>query len=254
MNIRLMLLSVVILAQPLLAVAEDCNCDPKEKDPSVWDKSVSLGFNLTEGNSDTSSLNANTKASRDFESNVWLLELDGNYGKSDGGVANVPKKKTKEDITANVDYQRLLSERFYLGFGTKYLYDDIANVDYRYTLKPAVGYYFIKSDDMKFSMDVGPAYIFEKVGGVTDDFLAPRVSDRFEWKLSETAKFFQTAEYLYDISDSDNYKVVGEAGIEAALNSWLSLVVSAKDKYDNIPAAGKERNDFSLISGLAVIL
>lgn len=247
------------MAVPMVSLAQDCDCAKEKKDPSVWDKTISIGFNLTEGNSDTLLLNANAKASRDYENNVWLFELDGNYGESDSPdpddpSAPSPKETTQEDATANAEYQRLLTERFYAGFGTKVKYDDIADIDYRVTLKPVLGYYLIKDEDIKLSVDVGPGYIFEKVGGIKDDYFAPRVSDRFEWKISETSKLFQTAEYIFDVSDSENYQVVGEAGIESAINSWLSLIVKAKDEYDNQPAAGKERNDFSLISGLALIL
>ncbi len=258
--IKKIVLSVAAcIALPMLSFAQDCDCAKPAKDPSVWDKTVSIGFNLTEGNSDTLLLNANAKASRDYQKNVWLFEIDGNYGESDSidkddPTAPSPKETTQQDLTGNAEYQRLLTERFYTGFGTKYKYDDIADIDYRVTLKPVVGYYLVKDDEVKLSVDVGPGYVFEKVGGIKDDYFAPRISDRFEWKISETAKLFQSAEYIFDVSESDNYQVVGEAGIEAAINSWLSLIVKAKDEYDNLPAAGKERNDFSLISGLALIL
>ena len=42
-------------------------CAPAPKDPALWDKSLQGGFNYSEGNSNVSSINANTKLSRDFE-------------------------------------------------------------------------------------------------------------------------------------------------------------------------------------------
>ena len=45
--------------------------DVPEKDPDSWDKSVLFGFNYTEGNSNTTSVNLNTKVSQDQADRSW---------------------------------------------------------------------------------------------------------------------------------------------------------------------------------------
>jgi putative salt-induced outer membrane protein YdiY len=114
--------------------------------------------------------------------------------------------------------------------------------------------YVIREDDLKLSIEGGPAYIFEEIGGESDNYLAPRIANRLDWKISDTAKLFQTAEYLFDISDSDAYLVNAELGIETTVTELVSLVVSIKDAYNNAPADGKERNDIAIISGLKLNL
>src|SRR5690606_35263206 len=101
---------------------------------------------------------------------------------------------TQNDVNAKAEYKRLLSERFFAGLGTTFLYDDIADVDYRVNLNPSLGYFLIREENIRFNIEGGPTYVFEKVGGVKDDYLAPRVAERFEWSFSETGKLFQTAE------------------------------------------------------------
>ena len=57
-----------------------------------------------------------------------------------------------------------------------------------------------------------------------------------------------------EASDFDNYLLTGEVGAEADINDRLSLRVVLQDRYDSTPAAGKERNDLSLIAGLGFSL
>lgn len=219
-------------------------------DPTQWERSVAFGFNLARGNTDTALININAKAQREFESNIYRFELDGNYGEDKDKERAGGDKKTQENVKGLAEYKRLLSDRFYVGIGGAYLYDDISAIDYRVTINPVAGYFLLKDDEVKLSVEAGPSYIFEEVNNESDDYLAPRAAERFEYVISKTSKIFQSAEVLIDVDDSDNYIVNSEAGIKAAINSNLSLVVSAKDSYDNQPAVDREKNDLAVISAL----
>ena len=54
-------------------------CPAPVIDPSLWQKSLTGGFNYTEGNSKTSSINLNSKLLRDYLSESWRFEADYNY-------------------------------------------------------------------------------------------------------------------------------------------------------------------------------
>lgn len=250
-------LAFACLALSETALAE-CNpvddpCAPK-KDPAAWDKSLSLGFNLTQGNSDTTLFNLGGKAARDYQNDIWDFGFAYSYGEDDAREEAGEDKTNKNDFRGNASYSYLLTDRLFLGFGTKYLYDEIADIDYRVNLEPTVGYYFLKDNSFKFRIEGGPGYIFEKAGGVDDDYFAPRIADRFEWAITCTSKMFQAAEVIFDISDSDNYIVNAEAGVEAALTTALALVFSVRETYDNQPAAGREKDDLAVITALKVAL
>lgn len=118
----------------------------------------------------------------------------------------------------------MLNDNSFLGLGGKFLYDELAEIDYRTNLDPTYGYYFIKDNQFKFKLEGGPSYIFEKVGQKSDDYLAPRLADRFDWALTCTSKIYQLAEILFDVNDSDNYIINAEIGVESALTTALSLV------------------------------
>ena len=93
--------------------------------------------------------------------------------------------------------------------------------------------------------------IFEKQGGNQKTYVALRLAERFEYKLSDRAKIWQSLEYLPQVDRFKNYIVNGEIGVEAGLTQKLSLRAWLQDTYDNEPAAGRLKNDIKLISGVA---
>lgn len=226
-------------------------CAPKKK-MDEWDKAMLFGFNLSRGNSETVLLNIAANAKKETAQDLWDFGASYNYGEDKQKPEE--QQKTRNDVRANGSYNYLFTDRMFGGLGAKFLYDEIADVDYRVNADPTIGYYLLKDNTFKFRLEGGPSYTFEKVGGVSDDFFSPRVADRFDWAISCTSKVYQQAEIYFDISDSDNYIVNAEAGVEAALSTNLALVVAVRDSYDNLPAADKDKNDLAVISSIKVAL
>lgn len=221
------------------------SCEPPKKDPTAWDISAQAGFNLTRGNISSQLLTAGFDATQEKDNNVYTFNLAGGEGEQDD-------VDTQRFIRGKAGYDRLLSERVYTGVSLNFLADDIADVDYRAVGSPALGYYLLKSEETKFGLETGPAYVFEKLGGVKNDFLAFRVANTFSWKFSATAKIFQYAEYLLNTENTDQSIAIGKAGLEAALTSSLALVLAVEDRFNSAPAEGRKKNDVLVTSGLKV--
>ena len=243
MNKRFSLSLICFLLFPLSVFAHPDDA-PKEKDPEAWERSIYLGFDLQDGNSDTTLLALGAKAEREKDDNIWRFEANTKYGETDSST-------TIDETTGLAEYKRLLTDRLYTGFGVEYRRDEIADVDYRVGLNPSVGYFLIKNDDLRFNIEGGPSYIFEEVANIEDDYFAPRVGERFEWDVSETAKLFEEAYITWDIDDSENYIITAQAGVEATISGPVSLIVSVKDDYDNVPAPGLKRNDLQVLTSLS---
>jgi putative salt-induced outer membrane protein YdiY len=234
-------------------VPSEDTCAPKKK-VGEWDSSALIGFNLTQGNSETTLLTLGLKAALDKDGNVIDLAADYGYGEDKALDSEENGDTSRNDFRAAARYDRILGERFYVGFGAKFLYDEIADVDYRVNMDPNVGYYLLRDNSFKLRLEGGPSYVFEKVGGEEDDYFAPRLGDRFEWAITCTSKIYQQAEVLFDASDSDNYLVNAEVGIEAAIATNLALAFIIRETFDNQPAAGREKDDLAIISSLKVSL
>lgn len=219
--------------------------DEAVEDTGPWSNNFALGYNQTSGNADTSLLNLKLTSVYEEGSDIFRTEAEHSFGENEN-TTNIDYSK------ALAEYKRLYSDRFYSSAGATYLRDEIADVKYRVTLNPALGYFLSKNDDGFFSLEAGPSYLWEEVAGITDDYLSPRIAYRFERKLTETTTVFSNADLLLSADDSDNYIVQSEHGIATAISQGLNLIVKLRDNYDNQPAAGFKRNDMALLTSVGV--
>lgn len=210
-----------------------------------WKNSAGIGLSMTDGNSETLVVNAAAKSEHTAEAGILTLGIEGNYGEADD--------ENVENAKAGANYKRTY-DAFYAYLDGNVLYDDIAAIDYRATVGPGLGKFLVDTEKTKLGVEAGVAYIFEKVAEVEDDYAALRLAQNFSRQVSETAKIFESVEYLPEIEDFDNYLLNAEVGIEAAINSSASIRVSVKNKYDSTPGAGLEHNDVALIAALSFIL
>lgn len=210
-----------------------------------WERRVALGVTVTSGNSDSVGFNGSIDGKRAWEHDEALLLLEGGYAKTEGTVSSAK-------IHGKAQYNHLFNERLYGLAAADALHDDVADVAYRVTLGPGVGYYFIKSDATKLSGEVGPSVVFEKLQHQNSDiYPALRLGEKFEHKLNEGARIFESVELTPQIDDFENFVAVVEVGVEAALTKTMSIRLVAQDTFDNQPAPGRKRNDFTLIGALA---
>lgn len=245
MNRILSSLFIVLLAAAVSARAE-APAVPK------WTTSVNLGLNTTRGNSKTTAMNGSVVSERKGDKHEVSLGVEGNYGQSEETQTNNTKemKTTVQNAKGYAKYRYLFTERDYGYMNSELSQDKIADITYRLIVGPGLGRYFIKSDKNTLGVEAGLSWIKDKVNDVEGDRFALRAAEKYEWKISETAKIWQNVEYLPALDDFNNYLVNGEFGVEAAMNAKLSLRIVAQDHYNNKPAADKETNDFIVTAGL----
>lgn len=213
-----------------------------------WKTSISLGVNSTDGNSDTLSLNGGILSEKITDKDSWRIGADGQYGETDG-------EKNNEQAKGLAAYRHILTGRTYGLLGMTLAYDAVADIDYRLAVSPGLGYYFLKDDKATLGVELGPTWIKEKVSGVEDDYFAARLGERFDYKVSATAKIWQAAEYLPSVDDAqDDYLFNAEIGIEAQVNAKVALRLVAKDTYDSTPGEDREKNDTSVVGALVYTL
>ncbi len=236
-------LACVVLATNLTLTSTFAAEAEVEEKPK-WETSAALGFTLTQGNSDTVLATASLLSLKKWELNELSAGINGSYGEVDS-------VKNNETARGTVQYNRLIGDSDSYFFGkADLLHDSIADVEYRLSLSAGYGYYLVKNDRMQLSAEIGPGYIFEKLGSGSDDYLTLRAGERFEYKISDRARIWQSLEYLPQVEEFGNFLLVGEIGIESDLTEKMSLRVSLQDNYDNEPAPGRKSNDLRLITGI----
>jgi putative salt-induced outer membrane protein YdiY len=89
-------------------------------------------------------------------------------------------------------------------------------------------------------------------GQPSTDYWSARLAERFEYKLTETTKVWESLEYLPKVDDwTANYLLNFEAGIDTAINKQWSLRVVFQDMFASAPANGRKQNDIRLLAGTA---
>lgn len=216
---------------------------PPPPPPPAWESAATLGFSLTKGNSDTLLLTGIVKTQKKGPQDEWAFGADGAYGENNSVQNN-------DNVHGFGQYNRLFSERWFGYVRADALYDGIADVDYRVSLSPGIGYYIIKEKATTLAAEVGPGVVFEKLGGEEDTYATLRLAERFEHKFNDQARLWQRAEYLPELSDFGHYLFNFEVGVGASLTKKLELTVMFVDNYASQPAAGRKHNDMKLVSGI----
>jgi putative salt-induced outer membrane protein YdiY len=149
-----------------------------EEKKTNWVTSASLGLTLTRGNSETLLVTGNVLSEKKWSQNEVRPGADAAYGEDHD-------TKNTESIHGFGQYNRLITDRFYAYGRADILHDAIADIDYRVTLSPGVGYYFVKNKTTSFSGEIGPGWIYEQLAGKTDDYFILRIAERLDHKLND---------------------------------------------------------------------
>jgi putative salt-induced outer membrane protein YdiY len=210
-----------------------------------WQSSAGLGLTLTRGNSDTLLFTADAQTAKKFTTDELSFGASISYGEQSD-------VKNNEAMKAYGQWNHLFTERFYGYVRAEGLHDAIADVEYRVTLSPGVGYYFIKEPNMTLSVEGGPAVIFEKQGSVEKTYMTARVAEKGEYKFNDKARIWEMVEFLPQVDNLDNYIVNAELGVESSLTKRSALRAVLQDTYDNQPAPGRKKNDLKLVTSVVV--
>ncbi len=225
---------------------------PKVATPTNgWKSTISLGVTIARGNTDTTLASATFSTEKKWPQNDLMFGADGLYGETkDPGQQKYTE--SAEILHGFSQYNRTLGDGFYAYGRIDGFHDGIADIKYRLTLAPGLGYYFITNKTMDFCAEIGPGYIKEQLDGETESFATLRIAEKFHYAISPHAKAWETVEYLPQVNQFDNYIVTAEVGIEATLNKAnnLSLRSVLQDNYVNIPAPGRLKNDLKLITSI----
>jgi putative salt-induced outer membrane protein YdiY len=210
----------------------------------AWESSIGLGFTLTHGNSDTLLATGNFQTHKKTLEDEISLGADGAYGENDS-VQNV------NSAHGFSQYNHLFSDRFFGYLRADALHDEIADLQYRITLSPGAGYYFLRQTNTSLAGEFGPAMVFERLGDDDNNYVTLRLAERFEHKFTENnARVWESTEFLPQINDFNNFVVNAELGLEASVSKKISLQAYVQDNYINEPATGRQQNDLRIVSGL----
>ncbi|HHN75188.1 MAG TPA: DUF481 domain-containing protein [Acidobacteria bacterium] len=237
---KVLLLGLVLVLAVASAPAEEA-----EKD---WSNTAEFAAVITGGNSQTTTLSIKDTFKKTYangELTVGMVALkakqtDSNPRNSGGNlIVDEITKTNAEYYSLEGKYRGQIREGFFWYAGGGWERNKPAGLDNRLNAGGGLGYSILKNATSELSGELGVSYVDESylAGTLPDgaDYLNTRAFIGYTRKLSSTATFDTSAEFLQNMEDSDDLRVNAEASVTASLTSKLALKVGYSIKYDKSP-------------------
>ncbi|MFC1484939.1 YdiY family protein [bacterium] len=203
-----------------------------------WAQSLSLGSNITKGNTDTEQFSMNYKGGKDWDKKAKIML---------GFAVNLAMENdvlNTENYSGLIQYNRYISKRFYWLANSSYEIDKMADLNRRFLLGPGLGLSIIKREFTNLDVELGISYLNTQYENKSArETSAFRIAESYKWKITEKSKLWQTAEYITESDNTKAYLFNSEIGISTNIAGNLSIKSFALNKYNNVPDIGKKRND-----------
>jgi len=232
------LISAALAAAPTLAFAQT-----PPPPPPGWVGSASAGLALTQGNSDTSTVNAAYELKRDTGGNIVF--------KSNGLLVRGEAEETLTSDRLSLDgrVERKLSGRTSLFGATQYLRDSFKSIDYLVSPTVGVTRLLVKNDRTELGVDVGVGVVWEKNPDLevqTDG--AVTAGQQFTRKLTATTELKEKAAGLWKMDDFDDALYTFGIGLAASITAATQLKVEFLDTYKaRPPLETVKKNDIAVL-------
>jgi putative salt-induced outer membrane protein len=239
--------ALVLLGASCLSVRAQTAASPATN----WQTTATVGLTLARGNADTTLFSFSVASEKKWTNDDLKLGADLLYGTT-RNPGQSTSTETADTDHGDTQWNHSFSDRFYGYLSGDALHDGISDIQYRLTLGPGAGYYFIKNKKLDLSGEGGPSFIAEKLDGSRSTYFVLRLAQKLHYQISDRSKLWESIEFLPQVDNFNNYIFNAELGVEAALNKGnkLALRTVLDDTYNNVPAPHHLKNDLKLIAGI----
>lgn len=231
MKLRLLAVTLSSLFCSALAMAQD---DEVVEEVKPFSMEAGLGFNVTTGNTETTSLNGSIVAHQELEDwsndyNISALYKEETV-ENELGEEEDRTSAQKYFASAQGNYKLTNPDHRLFGFAS-YEEDKQSSYDYQSTVAVGWNQKVWENESSSLEYSVGPGYSWARTqeGEQQNGFIV-RGSVAYQWFISETAKFTQTASTEVG---SDNTKSAAESALTANISGNLSMKVGFKVNHNS---------------------
>ncbi len=221
----------------LSVIAPDISAKADDTPPALgWTGQIALGGSLATGNTDRQALDLDGRLQLQSEHRQDRFKLLANLAR-ENGVINA--ERTEGAAQSNYDISK---DKFYvLGF-TQYIRDRFSGFSYEAEIGPGVGYRFVRTDRLKFSVELAGGYRHAALRGTAghDDQIFTRGTATVEYKLSDNA---QLANEALVTGDDERIKIENTFSVTSTLIRKVAARISINARYSTSPPVGVKRTD-----------
>lgn len=211
--------------------------------PPGWTGSFGAGLALTQGNSDTSTINVAYDVKRDVGS-PFLFRSAGLYirGESEGAL-------TTNRLAFDGRVDRKLNARTSLFGQVQYLRDEFKQIDYLVSPTGGISQLLVKNDRTELGVDAGLGIVWEQNPGFelkTDGAVV--AGQNFRHKLTTTAEITERFSALWKMDDFDDALYIFGAGLAANITGQTQLKAEFLETFKNKPpVATVKKSDVAVL-------
>lgn len=254
-RITLLLLVTVAqgLAPPAIIAQEGAEgaeeAEPIE-DPLTGD--ATFGLTVTEGNSETLSLNFAGRIAYEIRQHTWSID------------GQILRTRDGDELRANrgslmTRYGFEPSERFFLSSQFRASYNRPAGIERRLAPGLGFGYDVLRGEFTRLSVDAGMNWVGERFTDDTrESSLYFNLEQEFRLRVNETTDLEQRLAYSPRPDDLGDYLIHASLALTTRVWKFLGVKTQISDDYDSTPfvdpdtGEARSRNDLTFITGLNV--
>ncbi len=237
--------SVQVVA-PVISQEETASIEPAAgeapTDPSKykWTGRVNLGASLDDGNNQKKVFTGDAEIKARNEKNRWLTGAEANLTNDEGN-------ETENDQMLFGEYNRFLSEKWFIGARQELEKDKIALLDLRSTTGAFAGYQFFEQDDLNLRVKFGSDYIYEDFEtGDTEENIAASWGLNYDQTFWDNAlTFFHDHTFDLPVAETDAFIFQSKTGLRVPVAKYLVGTAQVDFDWDNAPADGVSEDDTS---------
>lgn len=174
-----------------------------------------------------------------YKPDPWLVNLKSKY------LTTISQEiQTQESFEVAGRGGRKLSELFDIFIEHTYLKNRFAGLENRYVTSVGAGYFALKNDKHTVKTELLVGYTDEERTDLTrPQFMSGGGSIFYKWQVGATSELTHETKYQPNFATADDWRLVSETAISAAISSMLSSKISWKYEHVNLPPAGKVKGD-----------
>jgi putative salt-induced outer membrane protein YdiY len=229
-----------VIASTTARAQDDAPKDTVKKVVAV----INLGFVNASGNTNLTTLTAGDELT--IHDKVWTFKqlLSYVYGKNDS-------VETANQLAIGVRGERAFGKRWGMYLGLRYFRDPFAGISQRFGEQTGALYHAIMAPKDILDLEAGVGLTQERsTAGVENDFPNGRVAAMYKHSWAKKTYFQETAEFLPDLTDSQNYRANSLTEVVAPLSASVAMRLSYQVAFNNMPEPGFKKSDRLLTAGI----
>ncbi len=204
------------------------------------------GVTVNKGNTDKLGVNGSLDFKKVTPVLKLLISLNQYYNETKG-VKNV----NKGDLTVKCDYDITLNEQLFIFFIPSY--NEFQDLKLRTQTGTGIKHTFYKNSTMDYSVSAAVLYETKEYLKNKEKGYLGRLSVRPKIKINFNKNvFFLVFFYQPQITNFNDYRILGTATVKFFITEHLFFEVNVKDEYNNIVPDDIMRNDFTSYSGIKI--